>query len=394
MYKLDCKKPALGILLALISYASIGALLFTPALPEIQEQFKLSSQAAQSTVTIFLVGYAIGPLLYGPMGNRFGRKKTLYCGVWISFLASIAAIIAAHLQSYLLLMWARFFMAVGASVGIALTFMIIADYYHPKQARKQISYTALAFAIVPALAIALGGLLVQFFGWLSCFYFLAFYAVFVFFLCTRLPETATELDPNATKISGICQRYGKILKNRRHLLFSLMCGGPGSLVYLFATAAPLIGIKVFKLDPLSFGLLNIIPYAGYFVGSFFASYLNHRLSHQTVFRVGYSLMLAGSLFILVAFLCGLRNEYVLFFAGFFIFLGLTPYFSNSTVLASEQSEDKSTASSWMSFVFMTAILTSVFIMSFFADSLLVSFPIIMVAWCLIMIILAQVSKDA
>lgn len=62
-------------LLLLISFASVNAVLFTPALPSITAFFGITEHAAQQTITSFLVGYAIGQLIYGPTANRYGRKK-------------------------------------------------------------------------------------------------------------------------------------------------------------------------------------------------------------------------------------------------------------------------------------------------------------------------------
>ncbi|MCH9613526.1 MAG: Multidrug resistance protein MdtL [Chlamydiia bacterium] len=384
MYKLDCKKPQLFILLVLMSYASINALFFSPALPAIQDSFHISTQAAQSTITIFLIGYAIGPLFYGPLANRFGRKKTLYIGVILSLISALASTVSAHILSYSLLMWSRFFMAIGSSVGITLTFMIIADYYYPLQARKKISYVALAFAVVPGIAIALGGLFVEYLGWISSFYFLTIYALLVLFFCTLLPETGTNFDVKATQIGEIIKRYKPVVTNLKHFKYSMMGAGPGALVYIFATGGPIVGIKYFHLPPFEYGLLNLIPYLGYFFGGFLSSFLNHRLHHRSVFRIGYSLILLSTLVIFLTFVTGNGNVYTFFIPAFFMFLGMTSYFSNSTVLASEQSEDKSTASSWMSFVVMGVVFLSVFVMSFFNAWILISFPLMMLLWAVLL----------
>ena len=68
-------------LLLMISFASVNAVLFTPALPNIAHFFAISDSIAQQTITWFLIGYAVGQLLYGPLANRFGRKKALFAGV-------------------------------------------------------------------------------------------------------------------------------------------------------------------------------------------------------------------------------------------------------------------------------------------------------------------------
>lgn len=71
------KLPLITLIL-LISFASVNAVLFTPALPDIARYFMIDDTIVQSTITWFLVGYALGQLVYGPIANRFGRKPALY----------------------------------------------------------------------------------------------------------------------------------------------------------------------------------------------------------------------------------------------------------------------------------------------------------------------------
>src|SRR6478672_5239599 len=91
--------PMLTLLL-LISFASVNAVLFTPALPDITAFFAISENTAQQTITWFLVGYAIGQLIYGPIANRFGRKPALYAGISLQIFSSILCVAAAASHSY------------------------------------------------------------------------------------------------------------------------------------------------------------------------------------------------------------------------------------------------------------------------------------------------------
>src|SRR5579864_6635516 len=81
-------------LLLLISFASVNAVLFTPALPNITHFFGISEDIAQQTITWFLIGYAVGQLIYGPIANRFGRKHALYTGIGIQIISSLFCVVA------------------------------------------------------------------------------------------------------------------------------------------------------------------------------------------------------------------------------------------------------------------------------------------------------------
>ncbi|MBS0622270.1 MAG: MFS transporter [Verrucomicrobia bacterium] len=102
------RKPSLFPLLLLISFASVFAALFTPALPQMAASMGVSNQTAQLTMTVFLVGYALGYLPYGPLANRWGRKPTLYLGIFIAILGCLLAVVAATYRSFGMLLFARF----------------------------------------------------------------------------------------------------------------------------------------------------------------------------------------------------------------------------------------------------------------------------------------------
>lgn len=107
---MPAKLPFITLLL-LISFASVNAVLFTPALPGIAYFFGISADTAQQTITWFLIGYALGQLLYGPIANRFGRKPALYAGIGLQIVSSLLCVLAGVLHQYWLLVVARFLLA-------------------------------------------------------------------------------------------------------------------------------------------------------------------------------------------------------------------------------------------------------------------------------------------
>ena len=204
---LTARKLAFILLFLLISFGSVSAVLFTPALPQISAYFGVSNSAAQLTITLFLVGYAVGQLLYGPLANGFGRKTALYIGIGLEIISSLICVLSANLHAFWLLVVARLLMALGASVGLKMSFTLVADCYTSEESTNIISHLMIAFAITPGLGVALGGLLTQHLGWQSCFYFLALYGIFLFCLAYRMPETAATIDRNALKFSNITDKY-------------------------------------------------------------------------------------------------------------------------------------------------------------------------------------------
>lgn len=123
-------------------------------------------------------------------------------------------------HTYWLLVVGRLFLALGSGVGLKMTFTLVNECYPTKIATQKISYLMLVFAITPGLAIALGGLLNTYLGWMSCFYVGALYGTLLFLLVMHLPETATQLDYNALEIHHLIAGYKTQFKN-----ISLVTGG-------------------------------------------------------------------------------------------------------------------------------------------------------------------------
>lgn len=349
-YRLKVKKPSLLTLIVLISYGSIGAALFTPAIPAVMDRFGIDASKAQLTIMIYLVGYSLGQLIYSPLAKAFGRKPALYTGIGISLIGMLLSALAGPIDSFFLLVMARLISALGASVGLSLTFLMISDYFYEKHARKVTAYTMLAFAVIPGVAIALGGFFVAYLGWESCFYFLMLYALFTLFLVYRLPETGGIKEKDATKAKTIFTAYRRDFKNNILVLYSVMISFTTAIIYIFAATAPVIVIKMMGVSPDTYGLMNLIPAAGYFIGNFAAARLSNHLKIKTVLKTGIVLMGIGVVVLAALLYFGFWSPLTLFFPMLIVYFGIPLFYSNAAVLATFRVPDKPNASSIMSFL--------------------------------------------
>lgn len=392
MYKINTKKPSSLILIKLTSSPSIGAVLFTPGLPEIIQYFGISSGLAQLTLTLFLIGYACGQLLYAPLANRWGRRPTIFIGMGIAVFGSILAILSGPMHSFMLLLFGRLVMALGSSVGLVLTFTIINDFYHEHQARRVIPIISLAFAIVPFIGIAIGGGLVRFWGWNSCFYFMAIYNLFVLFMCLLLPETATQLDPCATCFSDIKRRYLDAFKNRRLFSFSTLFGLTTAIIYIFAAVAPLIVIDHFGVNPGHFGIVNLIVAVGYVLGNISSVHLSKYWEGRVVMLLGYGIFSIAIIAFTVFCILKQMNLYSFYIPFFFAYFGMPLSFSNAAVYATGQYEDRPTGASVMMFVNMVLATIGVLIMGALPGSLFVTLPLVLILILVIYFFLFSYAK--
>ncbi len=362
------KEPSTFILMLLGTFASVSAVLFTPALPQIAHILHISEAMAQLTITLYLIGYAIGNLPYGPLSNRLGRKPTLFIGIIIALIGNGMMALLPLFPSFGLLLVGRFLNALGASVGLKIAFTMIGDIYSHEKATKKISFLMLAFAMGPGLAIVLGGILTTYAGWTSNFYFLIFYSLLLLALSTQLPETCQKIDKKALQIDKILEGYGQKFKNRRLMLCACLMGCGTAVIYLFAAAAPFIGIEQLGFSPEKYGFLNFIPPLGMVIGSFFAIKLAGKQETLATMKLGISIALGVSALMFFLFVAGMVNLWTLFIPMPFLYIGEALVFANASSLALSHAQNKSNASAVMNFVNLGL---SFVILSLFG---LISFP--------------------
>lgn len=373
----NVEEPPIVNLILLVAFATMGAILITPGLPQIATFFRISSGAAQLTVTTFLLGYALGQLVYGPIANRLGRKPAFYIGIAIATLGSLFSILSQPFESFHLLIAGRFFEALGSSVGLVICFTIINDFYYPKEARKAIAFISLAFAIVPGVSIAFGGLLTQYLGWQSCFYALLGYGLFLIYPAMRLPETILTLDPCALRHRYIFKNYFAVLKERDLVCFSMIYGLSGACVYVFCSQGSFIGEHFLSLSPARYGLLALTPYFGTLLGSMVSIRMTHINSHNML-KIGFCLEALGTFVLLLSFLFNWISIVSFLLPVGILFVGHAMIVSNATILAMVKMKDKANSSAMMNFIGLVMSVAITFVLGLLNTASALAFPLTLV----------------
>ncbi len=363
MYKLSCRKPPLICLILLISFPSFTAVLLSPALPAMSDFFHVSNGVIQQLMTIFIIGYAFGQLIYSPTANRFGRKIAAYSGMVLYLFSCLVCLVGIYSHNLTTIIIGRLLMALGSSVGMIISYTIISDFYFPQQSRSVVSYAVLAYAFMPALANALGGLITSHLSWIDCFYFYLLYGLIIFITMICLPETLVEKDINALKIKPILRSYFHAFTNGQLLLFSMMYGLMAAFIYIIASGSPFIAMDIIKMTPAYYGTLLLIAYGGQIIGALSAGRLSKLLSAYQVIIIGYCAIIFGSILMLTSFLLHWINTWSLILPLFLIMIGLPMTYGSVTTMALMNYPDKATGSAIMSFITMLIALLFTFILT-------------------------------
>ncbi len=385
-YRLNVKKPHLLCLILLISFPSVATVLVSPALPAMSDFFHISNGYVQQVITLAVIGYALGQLMYSPFANRYGRKVAVYIGLVVYFISCILCLIGIYTQSMAIILIGRLLMVMGASVGMIITFTVINDFYHPHQARPVVSYAVLAYAFMPALAIVVGGFITSHFSWVDCFYFYLFYGFVILFATWRLPETLINKDEYALKIKQLLGAYLSAFSCWRLIVFSSIYGLMTAFIYVTASGAPFIGIDEIGLSPAIYGLVLLVPYCGQFIGAIGGGKLNQKLTGYKVLTIGYISVIVGSVLMFICYLFHSINIYTLIIPLFFIMMGLPMTYSVATVMALMNYEDKATGSAVMSFITMLISLLATYILTLLPTKNPLMMPSVYVVICLLAVV--------
>ena len=340
------KKSHLVVLTILISFASFSAVLFTPALPDLAIYFQVSDSTAQWTISLYLIGYAMGQLPYGPLANRIGRKKALFGGLSLALIGSTLCLLAPE---FWILCVGRFLQALGAAAGLKLSYTMIGDCYEGSSAIKIISKITLSFSISPGIAIALGGFLASWTGWQGCFVFLSLYTIAIGVLCSFLPETRASINPSTFHKTKIVSGLLAPLKNKPFVLSSFIYGLTSATIYVFVSQAPYIGIQEMKLAPDIYGLWGLFPALGLAIGLFFTGSIAHNWESKKGMLSGILLGLLG-VCLLAIFLSLSKTPASLFLPMIVVYagIGITGTFAVGKILSN--AKDKSNTSALMGFL--------------------------------------------
>ena len=384
--------PSLLALIIFISLGSVGTVIYSPGLPALTKFFGVSVASGQFTVTIFVIGYTLAQLIFGPIANRYGRKVSLYIVTIVAMLGSLGCALAKPLDSFSLMIIARLITALGSGGGLTLTFTLINDFYTTEEARKVTSYTSMSFAIMPNVGIAVGGFLVEHFGWVSPFYAFALYNLFALFLSTRLPESNFTPDAQAAKFTHIFCMYKEAFKNSKTVLFGLLMGLTTAIVYIYAASTPFVAIHSIGLSPDAYGLWNLVAAAGYIGGFIICAKTSTKISLGKSVNLGLLICVIGSIIFLTSFAIH-PADYTLFIPIAIIYIGTPLIFISSSGLATKGAKDKASSSALMSFINMLMGMIGILVISIFHNSLAHAMPWIYLVISLIMIILFMLIRS-
>ncbi|AFZ69588.1 multidrug effflux MFS transporter [Deinococcus peraridilitoris] len=275
------------ILGALQALMPLSIDLYLPGLPTIARDLNVTSGAAQATLAVFMLGVALGQIVYGPVTDKYGRKPPLLLGLAVYVLSSVLCALA---PSMTVLLAGRFLQALGASAAAVITATIVRDLWSGKALADRLSILMLIMGAAPILAPSLGGLLLTQIGWHGLFWLLAIFGVLITIIVTRLPETSSAQERAQTRLRDAATNYLSLLRNTPFLLYILTGACTAGMLFAYLTGSSFMYIDTLDVTPGVFAVLFGVNAAGLII----ASQINRvLLRHFSLFAIARSAILAA-----------------------------------------------------------------------------------------------------
>lgn len=333
MTQAKINKNYLIILLGIL--AAIGPFtidMYLPGFQRIAQDLYTDEQHVAFTLTSYFVGIALGQLFYGPIVDKYGRKKPLLFGLGIYILAAIGCALSPMIE---VMIGMRFLQALGGCVGMVASTAIISDVYEVQYRARAFSSIMLVMGVAPLIAPSVGSFFVEKWDWEVIFYFLAVFAGIVFLLIQFfLPETSRYMHSNKLKIREIAAGYLEVLKNKTFLFYTLAGSIAMSVMFAYISSASFIFLTFYGLDKATFSILFAVNASGIISGSYLNGLLTRKVNYIKISNYAALVLSLISLCILIFVLINPNLPYQWLVVALFLILFTIGFINPNATAAS------------------------------------------------------------
>lgn len=292
----------IATLALLAAVAPMAIDMYLPAFPEMAIEFDTSASAIQLTLTTFLVGLALGQLVFGPLSDRFGRRPLLLIGTLACAVFSAGAALAPSIE---LLAAARFVQGFAGAAGIVLGRAVISDRARGAAAAKLFSLLVVINAIAPVIAPLLGGVVVTSFGWRGVFWVLAVLSVLMFVcVLVLVPETLPKELRTSGGAAAMLGEARNVVRNRRYVGFTLAYAFAFGVMFAYISASPFVLQDVHGISTAWYTVIFTVNALGLVVFSIVNGAVVAKLGDRVTLRIGLTLLTVFSVIMLINVLVG------------------------------------------------------------------------------------------
>ncbi|NQD72372.1 multidrug effflux MFS transporter [Sphingobacterium shayense] len=329
------KQPSRTIVLFILGLLSaIGPFsidMYLPAFKIIATDFDTSVDLVQYSLTSFFIGIAFGQLIYGPLLDRYGRKKPLLVGLVIYIIATFLCIFTRDIENLILL---RFFQALGSCAGMVAARAMIQDYYQPREAARVFSLLMLVIAISPILAPSAGAFLMNHFDWHYIFISLLMIGVIIL-LATffKLPESYPGNKDFSLRPAAITKNFWTVFTNKTFFSYSMVGSIASSGLYAYLAGSSFVMQEQYGLTQSEYGLAFAFVASAMILATQVNRVILKRWTSPQISRIANIWQALVALTLFAFLLCDLLTFPILLILIFFYLMGHGFIFPNTSAMA-------------------------------------------------------------
>lgn len=276
--------PALWLIVLIVGLPQLSETVYTPSLPDIERALRTTEANVEYTLTIYLLGFALGVLFWGKISDKLGRKPCVIAGLLVFIFGSLSCYFSSSIE---LLMISRLVQAFGGSVGSVLGQAIGRDAFRGPALGKLYSSVGVALSLFPAIGPLCGGLIAEIFGWRNIFIFLSLFAALVTFLVSlRLPETHPHASRTRVSLWTIATQ---LATDKKVIAFGLIVAGCNGIAFSYFAEGSFYLIKMLGLSPSHYGLSFTAIALSTMLGGMLSKKLHNNHSSKEI--MGYGLFI-------------------------------------------------------------------------------------------------------
>jgi DHA1 family bicyclomycin/chloramphenicol resistance-like MFS transporter len=258
-----------AMMAVLMGLTALSIDVMLPALPQIRDEFGLADPNRQQLVVVsYMVGFAAGQLVHGPLSDWLGRKPLLLAGLAIYAAACFACVVVGSFELFLL---ARCIQGLANAAPRVVGIAVVRDIYGGRRMSEVMSFVMMVFIVVPVVAPSAGSAFLLVGSWHLIFAFLGAVGVAtILWLGFRLPETRGPDKREPLSPSWLAEAFAQTARNRCTLGYTLATGVIFGSMMAYINSAQQVFVEVYALGrmfPLAFSCVAIAMAVASFVNS-------------------------------------------------------------------------------------------------------------------------------
>jgi Bcr/CflA subfamily drug resistance transporter len=316
----------LFLVLLLVALGQFAIDIYIPSFPSMVVAMDTSKKMIQLSLTFFLVTFACSQLIYGPLSERFGRRKVLCFGLIIFLIGAFWSAVTSSISAFLI---SRAMQGIGIGAANVLVRAILRDIYSDKELAIKVNYLGMVWVSSPIIAPVIGGYFEQYLGWRANFVFLILLVgMILIWAIFRLPETKDPSELHSIHPKMISKNYWTLLTNRFCMGYTLADFFVYGMFSAFYVAGPFLLQNRLKLSAVEFGWVMLIISMGYLIGSFSNMRIIRYFPARRMIISGLFITGIVSAIMVMLAMRGFMNLKVIVMPLFFMFLGMGFIFTN------------------------------------------------------------------